>query len=98
MTFRSCQKVKRVSDRALLDRIKSLPCVVCGSGPCDPCHIKTVGSGGPDVEENVVSMCRIHHEEQGTIGFWLMAKKYIRFKWVLEEKGWIFEGKRLTRR
>ena len=34
----------------------------CSSG-LDPHHIKTRGSGGSDAKENLITLCRKHHNE-----------------------------------
>lgn len=31
-------------------------------GPLDPHHIINVGAGGNDVEENLITLCRKHHD------------------------------------
>jgi len=69
----SLQKKLRIVDRALLALYKFKSCEVCGKGPCDPCHFKTRGAGGDDVPENLMALCRAHHQDQGAIGirtFW----------------------------
>lgn len=61
-------------------------------GPSDPCHIKTRGSGGDDVESNLIPMCRQHHTEQGQIGWVRFCAKYPKAENELAEKGWrVFE-------
>lgn len=92
------QKKKRIVDKKLLKEISKLPCVICGSPESDPSHIKTVGSGGDDVEWNVFPKCRAHHTEWGT-GISKFLKKYPAFKTQLLLKGWeINEHGKLTRR
>lgn len=55
--------------------VKSQPCMVCGMGPCDPAHIQVRKFGG-DGLDNLMSLCRKHHQEQGTIGIRSFVKKY----------------------
>lgn len=86
-------KTRRIQNRKLLDEIKSYPCCICGRRPCDPSHIKTVGSGGDDVPHNVVPMCRDHHIEWGK-SWVLFLEKYPKFLELLDYMGWeIFNGK-----
>lgn len=82
-------KKKRIVNRALLDLFKSFPCVVCGEFPCDPCHIKTNGSGGDDVITNLIAFCRKHHTEQHATGWRKMCNKYPMVRFLLQAKGWI---------
>lgn len=79
-----------------------MPCAVCGKWPQpkgsgfprnQPCHIRTVGRGGPDIHENLYPGCPTHHAEQHSIGILSMLKKYPQLKYVLFQKGWeILEG------
>jgi len=67
-------KVKRVDNRALIDALKRIVtwCEWCGvpkhrsPWPLDPHHIKTRGAGGGDTLDNLVILCRLHHEEAQT--------------------------------
>lgn len=91
-------KKKRITDKKLLADFKKLACVLCGRAPSDPCHIKSVGAGGDDVPSNLLSMCRIHHTEQHTIGFYKLSQKYPKLVNILAEKGWEFDGNKLRRK
>jgi hypothetical protein len=46
---------------------EQMPCLVCSRWPVDVAHVSPIGSAG-ELEDkdtdNVVSLCRIHHEEQ----------------------------------
>jgi hypothetical protein len=56
----------RIIDPAALERARQRPrCEWCRT-PCrpDPAHVRSVGSGGDDVDENIVSLCRTCHDEQ----------------------------------
>jgi len=44
-------------------RIKEMPCLVCAKTPSDNAHIKTGGMGYKSGKENIVPLCRIHHNE-----------------------------------
>lgn len=91
-------KSKRIEDQNILDFYRRRRCDICGVKPSDPAHIKTRGSGGNDEHFNLLSLCRIHHTEQGQIGFWKMVKKYPFFGHILAEKGWVFNGEKKLRR
>ena len=72
----------------LLREFKSQSCQVCGKRPTDPCHIKSVGSGGADVSDNLISLCRNHHTEQHNIGWPRFSNRHKAIEWHLETKGW----------
>ncbi len=72
-----------------------MKCCICGKRPpSDCCHIKTRGSGGPDVEDNVFPACRKHHQMQGAIGFIRMFAKFPDFCNVIFNKGWAIGNER----
>ncbi len=85
-------KKKRVVNKDLLSKVRSMPCVICGHRPSDACHVKTVKSGGPDLEFNIFPACRQHHSEQHQKGFAHMACKYARFFDWLVANGWCWEN------
>lgn len=72
----------------LLAEIKSKSCQVCGKRPVDPCHVKSVGSGGPDTPSNIIPLCRWHHSEQHAKGWITFLKKNPALSWHLECLGW----------
>lgn len=74
-----------------LNKFRGKPCVVCRK-PSDPAHIKTRGSGGPDEEDNLLSLCRMHHSEQHQVGWVRFARKYRQVEFVLGQKGWEIRG------
>ena len=73
------------------------PCVVCSHVPSDPCHIKSFGSGGQDEESNLIAMCRQHHSEQHLSGWFRFSQKYKLIEFLLNEKGFYFDGKKLRK-
>lgn len=83
------QIVKR--DRELLDSYHDKRCIVCGRTGCDPAHIKSSKSGGPDEAWNLAPLCRIHHTESHKIGWFMFAKKYNKVYNYLLSLGWKFE-------
>ena len=82
-------KPKRITNRKLLDEIKTRPCCVCGSTKdVDPSHIKTKGSGGPDSEVNCQPMCRHCHIEWGQVGQTRFRQRHPHFEQMLYNLGW----------
>lgn len=52
----------RVKDKKAKLKVKKNTCEVCGKPAYgDPHHIESVGSGGPDVEENQIQLCKFCH-------------------------------------
>lgn len=88
----------RKSDENVLNVYRKARCCLCGCRPCDPAHIKTRGSGGPDEHWNLIALCREHHTEQGQIGFWRMCEKYPFVRQILAGKGWLFGGDKKLKR
>ena len=66
-------------------------CLVCNRRGCDPCHIKTFGSGGVDEYWNLMPLCRAHHTEQHQIGIISFYKKYPTVALYMEANGWKIE-------
>lgn len=93
-------KTKRIVNRKLLDTYHVKRCLLCGR-LCDPAHVKSRGSGGDDVPENVLNLCRIHHSEQ-SIGIVTFVEKYPVVKAELDRLGWeiidLFGQKKLRRK
>lgn len=42
-------------------KVSGQPCIVCGSGPCDPAHVAASAQGGCQSPDCVVPLCREHH-------------------------------------
>jgi hypothetical protein len=68
-------KPRRIKDSQLLTEVRGSPCCICGR-PADPAHIKSRGSGGNDVPENIVPLCRVHHTLQHALGWKRFTEKY----------------------
>lgn len=82
----------RKTNKELRETYYSLRCAICSVRGCDPCHIKSVGSGGHDEDWNLINLCRIHHTEQHKIGWIKLCKKYPSLELVLASKGWILKS------
>lgn len=85
------EKKRRVVNRALLEAVKIMTCVVCSRRPCDPDHIRSRGAGGGDTHENVWPLCRWHHTERHTVGLTEFARKYLKASLALAERGFEYE-------
>lgn len=90
-------KPKRVKDEKAKKKIRNRPCVVCFSRNTDAAHILSVGAGGDDRPWNMMPLCRIHHTEQHTLGWYRFAKKYPHVEVELAYEGFIFVGTKLRR-
>lgn len=84
------KKKKRLEDRKLLDKFHSMRCAACSATPCDPAHIKSRGSGGDDVDDNLIALCRKHHTQHGAIGWFNFCEEHPNVRWILHKKGWAF--------
>ena len=83
-------KPKRIKDPMLINSMRGDPCLVCGK-PCDgPHHVKSVESGGDDVEDNLAPLCNFgHHQEIHNIGRVSFARKYEKFyDWCIKYDKW----------
>lgn len=60
-SFHPVPKNKRIVNKKLL-KDKKGKCELCGKkGQTEKHHKKTKGSGGDDIEENLIEVCRICH-------------------------------------
>lgn len=92
--FNLRKKVRVVND-ALLRAVKTLPCANCGRNYCNTAHhLKTRGSGGGDIESNLVSLCFKCHEEIHKLKEIRFIEKYPEFEAVLKAKGGYKDGDR----
>lgn len=85
-------KNKRIVDTELMATYHVMQCLLCNQ-VATPSHVKTRGSGGHDVEWNIVPLCVRHHTEWGH-GWSKFCDKYPSFWLHLVSKGWtILNGK-----
>lgn len=78
-------KKKRISNPKLLNIIRNMQCLLCPTWPSDPHHVTSKGAGGHDTGDNVVNLCRAHHNEIHQIGVKTFATKHKRFmRWLRE--------------
>ena len=79
MTHQSFFKVKRLVDKELLRRYAKMPCAVgyvTHMRPVAGHHIKTKGSGGDDVDDNLIPLCATHHAEIHSMGISGFLRSY----------------------
>lgn len=81
-------KKKRVKNRKLMDSFHEMKCLACGFPGSDPAHVKTRGSGGDDIESNIIPLCRICHSYQHRIGWFRFFIKYPHVEQIVNEMGW----------
>jgi hypothetical protein len=69
---------KRIVDKKLLAEVRQHPCCVAGCrNKAQAAHIKSKGSQGDDIEENLMPLCESHHEfEQHIIGWRRFREKH----------------------
>lgn len=73
-------------DNKYLAFIRTLPCCVCGTTPCDAHHVDTGGMGTKASDYCSIPLCRLQHGECHTIGKESFQRKYrIDFKEVQNE-------------
>ncbi len=87
--MKNAMKQKRIENPDLLKEIALQPCVHSFKGPCDPCHITSVGSGGDDTRDNVIPLLNELHCEAHEKGWAHMARKYWQIRlWLLRMGRW----------
>lgn len=91
------QKIKRIEDSELLDTFRDQKCIGCGRWGCDPAHIKSRGSGGDDVADNLISLCRECHSEQHQMGWNRFSERRPAIHFELRRKGWSIISGRLIK-
>lgn len=82
---------KRIINKKLTTSYRSKPCVICHSkNLVSGHHIKSKGSGGHDLDINLVALCFKHHEEIHR-GLNKFVSKYPVMENILIKKGWLFD-------
>lgn len=76
-------------DQKLAETFRKMRCSVCGvSNGVVGHHIKTIGSGGKDVVENMMALCFLHHHQVHNMGLTTFIRRYPHLIPHLQEKGW----------
>ena len=91
----------RFVDKKLIKELQRKPCEVCGTiDNCEPHHVKSVATGGPDIKENLMPICFKHHSPKSILsvhykGLMTFARDNSSIKIWLELNGWEqnFDGK-----
>lgn len=78
---------KRIVNTEVLESVRGTPCVICAK-PSDPAHIKSRGSGGDDAPDNVLPLCRFHHQIQHAKGWSMFCSMYPAVGEALSKRGW----------
>ena len=84
-------KTKRIDDPELLKKISKMKCQIGRNckGRVDPAHVTSKGAGGDDTEENVMPLCRKHHNQWHWLGIKTMVSKYSEIAlWLLAKNRW----------
>lgn len=84
-------KNKRIVNKDLIDNVKRQKCLCCGVSPVDAHHIKSVRSGGHDIDSNLMPLCRAAHTKIHSKGLNYMAMAYSNIQDWLESHGWAKE-------
>jgi hypothetical protein len=85
-------KSKRIVNTALINVIKRGSCVICRSPNPDAHHVKSKKSGGDDVINNLMPLCRVHHIEVHKIGLSRFSDKYDNAQAWLVSYEWEFSN------
>lgn len=89
MDFNTFTKEKRIFDLKLIEKTRKMPCTACGKrGPSDPHHIKSKKSGGDDIPQNLMPLCREHHTMVHKIGLFTFSQKFDQVSVFLVEHSW----------
>lgn len=85
----------RIIDKKLCKSYQGLPCLVCGSRfSTVGHHIRSKGSGGSDIKENLIPLCHEHHREihdnPKSCGITNFSQKYTTVKYYILGMNWYF--------
>lgn len=81
-------KQKRIVNKKLISKLQKLDCVACGKpGPNDVHHLTTKAAGGNDTKQNLLTLCRICHCFNHTMGNRAFASKFFNVKlWLIDNE------------
>ncbi len=78
----------RISDPDLMKAMIEKGCQLCSRTPSEGHHIKSRGSWGPDIDVNLLALCRNHHTMIHQYGINKMVDIFPGLEDILFEKGW----------
>lgn len=79
----------RIEDEHLRKFYSSQRCCLCNNPPPnDGHHIKSRGSWGHDIDDNLLTLCRNHHQMIHAYGINKMLEVFPRLRPILLSKGW----------
>lgn len=82
-------KPKRIVSKKLIELVKEQSCTACFCNPpVDAHHVKSVRSGGHDIVQNLMPLCRFCHSTLHSKGLNYMAMAYSNIQNWLEIQGW----------
>ena len=79
--------MERIIDKKLCESYQGRPCIICGRSGIGH-HVKSKGSGGHDLENNLMPLCQKHHVEIHAKGLQYFAMQYQAVKSWLEYYGY----------
>ena len=86
-------KVIRITNPKLLSMVREMRCLVCQVYPSDAHHVTTKGAGGGDTGDNVMPLCRLHHDEWHFKGRETMVLRYKQIQdWLMDHERWDLLG------
>lgn len=79
----------RIEDDELRKKYTLMRCQLCNQAPSEGHHIKSRGSWGPDLEINLIALCRQHHTMIHQYGINKMIGAFPKLKPLLISKGFL---------
>lgn len=82
---------ERIVNKILLHRYTTTDCAVCGKTPCAPVHIYEQSKGGPDLDDNLIPLCKTHYADLHNMGWLYFLEVYESALIYLRRKGWVVD-------
>lgn len=86
--------MSRIENESLIRFVKTLPCIACGitGEMVHAHHVKSKGSGGDDVAENLIPLCFEHHRMVHDVGLLMMSSRFPSVNSWLNSAGWSYSA------
>ena len=82
-------KAREIFLNDLYEQLRNYPCVICNKiDNSGVHHIKTRKNLGPDTQENLLPVCRIHHIDIHSKGLQTLSEVYPKLRNWLLRMGW----------